>query len=293
MSVADALKHVIKAMEILTTLSATAEGGEVPAKTMTPLQKHEMKLEEVNEKLELLNAKIAGGKSKIPDKDAENKTKLEETISTLESKIAELKEKEAKKAEKDAEKAEKAAKPKAVKAKAEKPVAEKANIPKMTPAIKLQLKAAFEPLEAEWDDKYYEQFKTEVNELSESDYAEYTLQGHISKFANKFTEANEAKPALMVGGGASKTPSPVATSLAGLQDHYKKGTIEEVSPGVFKVKRSGLLVTGPPEDPDADYEEVEFDGETFALHQATGRVYRNDPESGEDKFLGYKGAGYL
>jgi len=289
MSVADALKHVIKAMEILTTLSAAAGGGEVPAKTMTPLEKHEMKLKEVTEKLELLNAKIAGGKSKIPDKDAENKTKFEETISTLESKIAAEKEKEAKKAEK-------AEKPKAVKAKAEKPAAEKANIPKMTPAIKLQLKAAFEPLEAEWDDKYYDEFKTEVNELSESEYAEYTLQGHISKFANKFTEADEAKPALMVGGGASRsssrdvTGSPVVTSLAGLQEYFSNGALVQVSPGVFKVKKSGIFVTGPPEDTDEEFEDKECDDVTYIIGQTTKRVYKPSSD-GPDEFVGYWGVG--
>jgi hypothetical protein len=163
----------------------------------------------------------------------------------------------------------------------------------MTPAIKLQLKAAFEGLESAWDDKYYDEFKTEVNELSESEYGELTLAGHISAFANKFTEADEAKPAPMVGGGASSIPSPLEVSLADLQDRYKKKTIEMVSPGVFKIKKSGALITGPPEVPEADYEEEEFDGETFALHVATGRVYRNDPDSGSDEFVGYKGAGFL
>ena len=280
MSTMDAMKHLTKAMEILTTL-ANAEGGEAPAE-MTPLQKLEKKLEGDNDKLEKLNAKIAGGKSKIPDKDAETKTKLEETISKTEAKIAELKEKEAKKAEK-------AEKPKAVKAKVEKTVAEKANIPKMTPAIKLQLKAAFETVETDWDDKYYDEFKTKVNELSESEYAELTLAGHISAFANKFTDT----PAPMVGGGASSTPAPLEVSLADLQDRYKKKTIEMVSPGVYKIKKTGALLTGPAEVAEADYEEVEFDGETFALHVDTGRVYRNDPDSGSDEFVGYKGAGLL
>jgi DNA repair exonuclease SbcCD ATPase subunit len=281
-TVIDAIKYMTKAMEILTT-HANAEGGEVPT---TPLEKLEKKLEGENEKLEKLNAKIAGGKSKIPDKDAETKTKLEETISKTEAKIAELKEKEAKKAEK-------AEKPKAVKAQAQRAEGESPNIPKMTPAIKLQLKAAFEGLESNWDDKYYEQFKTEVNKLSEKEYGELTLAGHISAFANKYIEASEAKPAPMVGGGASSIPSPLEVSLADLQDRYKKKTIEVVSPGVFKIKKSGALITGPPEVPEADYEEEEFDGETFALHVATGRVYRNDPDSGSDEFVGYKGAGFL
>jgi DNA repair exonuclease SbcCD ATPase subunit len=251
---------------------------------LTPIQKLEKQKETANEKLTKLNEKIAGGKSKIPDKDAENKTKLEEVISKFDEKITEAQAKEAKKA----------AKPAPAKAKAEKapekapetaPKAEKAeeakkHVPRITPAMTTKLKEAFETASAEWDDKYKKEFVTQVNSLSDEQFAEFALEGHMSRFANTHAPA--------AGGGGAAAPKPKSLTVAELVKQNKN--LKQVSPGVFQHKTTGEMVTGPAEDADEEFEEKKHDGDDYIVGETTKRVYK-PCEDGPDEFVGYWGVG--
>jgi len=252
---------------------ADATGDDVEPEKMTPRQKLDKQLEEANDKLNKLNEKIAGGKSKIPDKDEENKTKLEEKISGLEKKISDLAEK---------------AKPKSAKAKAEKKVAEKVpeaekakkNIPRITPAMTTKLKEAFELVGAAWDDKYKAEFVTQVNSLSEEQYAEFGLDGHMSKFANMHVPA--------AGGGGGGGPGPLSTRTVS-QLHKLHLNLKEMSAGVYQHKTTGEMFTGPAEDPDEEFEDETVDGVEYIVGQTTKRVYI--ATDGPDEFVGYWGVG--
>jgi len=246
---------------------------------LTPIQKLEKQLETANEKLTKLNEKIAGGKSKIPDKDEENKAKFEEAISKINAKISEAKEKEAKKAA-----------PKPAKVKAEKKVAEKApevaveakkHVPRITAAMTVQLQAAFKQVGAEWDDKYKKEFVTQVNSLSDEQFAEFVLEGHMSKFANTHAPA--------AGGGGGGGPGPLKTlDVSQLQKQNKN--LKQVSVGVFQHKTTGEMVTGPAEDSDEEFEDKTVDGVEYIVGQTTKRVYKPQ-EDGPDEFVGYWGVG--
>lgn len=231
---------------------------------LTPLQKLTKQLEEQQSKLTKLNEKIAGGKSKIPDKDEENKTKFEEKISELQTKISETIAKET------APKPEK-------KAKAE----VKKNIPRITPAMTTKLKEAFETVEAPWDDKRKKEFVDSVNSLSEEDFAEYGLEGHMSKFAN--THA----PAAAGGGGGGGGPS--IKSLAVTELHKLNKNLKQVSTGIYQHKTSGEMFTGPAEDTDEEFEDAEVDGVKYVVGQTTKRVYITT--DGPDEFVGYWSVG--
>ena len=225
---------------------------------LTPLQKKKAELTKLLEKIE-------GGKSKIPDKDQEKKAKLEEDIQKLEAKTAEK------------------AKPKPAKAKAEKKEAEKApekNIPRITPAIATKLKAAFEEVEAVWDEKYKKEFVTHVNSLSAEQYAEFALEGHMSKYANTHAPA--------AGGGGGGGPGPLTTlTVSELRKQNK--SLKEVSAGVYQHKTSGDAFTGPAEDADEEFEDATVDDVKYVVGQTTKRVYI--ATDGPDEFVGFWGVG--
>lgn len=267
----------------VTTAGDESEAEPEAESKLTPIQKLTKQLETAQEKLDKLNAKIAGGKSKIPDKDEENKTKFEEMISKINEKISEANAKEAKKAEK---------KPAPAKAKA--PVAKaadttevkaevKKHVPRITPAMTTKLKEAFETVGVEWKDEYKKGFVTAVNDLSDEEFAEFGLEGHMSKYAN--THA----PAVTNGGGGG-APAPKIKALS-LPDLLKqKKNLEQVSAGVFKHKTTGEMVTGPEEDADEEFEEKDHDDVTYIVGETTKRVYK-PTEDGPDEFVGYWGVG--
>ena len=256
--------------------SIPAEGKEVETEKtdvkMTPLQKLTKQLEEQQSKLTKLNEKIAGGKSKIPDKDEENKTKLEEKISEIQTKISEIIAKES------AQKPEKKGKAPKTEAKAE----VKKNIPRITPAMTTKLKEAFGTVGVVWDDKYKKEFVDNINNLSEEDFAAYGLEGHMSKFANMHAPSAAGGGG---GGGPSASKSLTVTKLREMNEN-----LTEMSAGVYQHKTTKNVFTGPEEDSDEDFEDVEVDGEDFVVGQTTQRVYKPQKD-GPDVFVGYWGVG--
>jgi len=235
--------------------------GEPDAK-LTPVQKLEKRLETTNEKLSKLNEKIAGGKSKIPDKDAENKTKFEEIISDLQAKISET--------SKEKPKAEKA------KPEEEKPKADKKHVPRITPAMTTQLKAAIGSSELEWDDEHKKKFMTYVNALSAEEFANNGgLENHINNYV---TAQNSAK-------AGSSTPPTKALTVPEL--HKQNKNLTEVSPGVYQHKTTGVQVTGPAELEDEDFEDATLGSAEYIVGQTTQRVYTADSQ----EFVGYWGVG--
>ena len=255
--------------------SFPAEGKEVETEKadvkMTPIQKFTKQLEEQQSKLTKLNEKIAGGKSKIPDKDEENKTKFEEKISEIQTKISEI---IAKESEPKPEKKAKAPKTEAK--------AEAKHIPRITPAMTKKLKDAFETVEAPWDDKYKKEFVDAVNGLSEEDFAAYGLEGHMSKFANTHTLAAAGGGG---GGGGPSTKSLTVTKLHEMNEH-----LIEMSAGVYQHKTTKNVFSGPEQDSDEEFEDVEVDDVSYVVGQTTKRVYK--PQSDvPDVFVGYWGVG--
>jgi hypothetical protein len=278
------IKQIDTAFAPLLTKSASAVGEEdaeheEDAK-LTPRQKLEKQLATATEKLTKLNEKIAGGKSKIPDKDEENKTKFEEMISKIDAKIAELHAKEAKKAAKPAP-AKAAAKKEAEKVPDTAAEAKK-HVPRITPAMTTKLKEAFETASAEWDDKYKKEFVTHVNSLDDEQFAEFGLEGHMSRFAS--THA----PAAAGGGGGAAAPKLKTLTVAELVKQNKN--LKQVSPGVFQHKTTGEMVTGPAEDADEEFEETTHDGDDIIVGMTTKRVYK-PVEDAPDMFVGYLGVG--
>jgi hypothetical protein len=281
------IKQINAAFAPLLTEAADAAGDDAGAEheeaKLTPRQTLEKQLATATDKLSKLNEKIAGGKSKIPDKDEENKTKLEEVISKINEKISALDTKEAKKA------APKPAKAKADKApekapetapKAEKAEEAKKHVPRITPAMTTKLKEAFETASAEWDDKYKKEFVTQVNSLSDEQFAEFGLEGHMSRFANTHAPA--------AGGGGAAAPKPKSLTVAELVKQNKN--LKQVSPGVYQHKTTGEMVTGPAEDADEEFEEKKHDGDDYIVGETTKRVYK-PCEDGPDEFVGYWGVG--
>ena len=255
--------------------SIPAEGKEDEAEKtdvkMTPIQKLTKQLEEQQSKLTKLNEKIAGGKSKIPDKDEENKTKLEEKISEIQTKISEIIAKES------APKPEKKGKAPKTEAKAE-----VKHIPRITPAMTKKLKDTFETVGAPWDDKYKKEFVDYVNGLSEEDFAEYGLEGHMSKFANMHTLAAAGGGG---GGGGPSTKSLTVTKLHEMNEH-----LIEMSAGVYQHKTTKNVFSGPEQDSDEEFEDVEVGGVDYVVGQNTKRVYKPQ-DDGPDEFVGYWGVG--
>lgn len=265
--------------------SIPAEGKEDEAEKtdvkMTPIQKLTKQLEEQQSKLTKLNEKIAGGKSKIPDKDEENKTNTENKISEIQTKISEIIAKEsAPKPEKKGKAAKTEAKAEAPKTEAK---AEAKHIPRITPAMTKKLKEAFETVEASWDDKYKKEFVDGVNGLSEEDFAAYGLEGHMSKFANM--HAPSAAGGGGGGGGPSTTKSLTVTKLHEMNEH-----LNEMSAGVYQHKTTKNVFSGPEEDSDEDFEDVEVDDVDYVVGQTTKRVYKPQKD-GPDVFVGYWGVG--
>lgn len=256
--------------------SIPAEGKEAETEKadvkMTPLQKLTKQLEEQQSKLTKLNEKIAGGKSKIPDKDEENKTKLEEKISEIQTKISEIIAKES------AQKPEKKGKAPKTEAKAE----AKKNIPRITPAMTTKLKEAFGTVEAAWDDKYKKEFVDNINNLSEEDFAAYGLEGHMSKFANMHAPSAAGGGG---GGGPSTSKSLTVTKLQEMNEN-----LTEMSAGVYQHKTTKNVFTGPEQDSDEEFEDVEVDNVSYVVGQTTQRVYKPQKDV-PDVFVGYWGVG--
>jgi hypothetical protein len=248
---------------------------------MTPIQKLTKQLEERQSKLTKLNEKIASGKSNNPVKDEEDKTKHENKISEIQTKISELIAKES------APKPEKKGKAPKTEAKAEAPKteakAEAKHIPRITPAMTKKLKEAFETVEASWDDKYKKEFVDSVNGLSEEDFAAYGLEGHMSKFANMHSPS--AAGGGGGGGGPSTTKSLTVTKLHEMNEH-----LIEMSAGVYQHKTTKNVFSGPEEDSDEDFEDVEVDDVDYVVGQTTKRVYKPQKD-GPDVFVGYWGVG--
>ena len=268
--------------KIIASIPAEGKEGETEKTDvkMTPIQKLTKQLEEQQSKLTKLNEKIAGGKSKIPDKDEENKTKLEEKISEIQTKISEIIAKEsAPKPEKKGKAAKTEAKAEAPKTEAK---AEAKHIPRITPAMTKKLKDAFETVGAPWDDKYKKEFVDYVNGLSEEDFAEYGLEGHMSKFANMHTLAAAGGGG---GGGGPSTKSLTVTKLHEMNEH-----LIEMSAGVYQHKTTKNVFSGPEQDSDEEFEDVEVGGVDYVVGQNTKRVYKRQ-DDGPDEFVGYWGVG--
>jgi len=266
----------------VTTAGDDSEAEAEPEVKLTPIQKLEKQLETAQEKLDKLNEKIAGGKSKIPDKDEENKTKFEEMISKINEKIAEANAKEAKKAKKPAPAKAKAVVVEKAANTTEAKVEVKKHVPRITPAMTTKLKEAFETVGAEWNDEHKKGFVTAVNALSEEEFTEFGLEGHMSKYAN------DNAPAPKKGGGGGAEPAPKVLSLPDLLKQKKN--LEQVSVGVFRHKTTGERVTGPEEDADEEFEEKDCDDVTYIVGETTKRVYK-PTEDGPDEFVGYWGIG--
>ena len=187
-----------KAFEQILTSGENPVVEESDETKLTPRQKLEKQLETAQEKLTKLIEKIAGGKSKTKDKDEENKTKFEEVISKIREKISELDAKETKPVKAGAKKSAKAAEEAEKPAPAEEKTEAKKHVPRITPAMTTRLKEAFETVRADWDDKYKKEFVTHVNSLSDKQFGDMTLEGHMSHFASKH--------APLTGGGGGALP---------------------------------------------------------------------------------------
>jgi len=282
-------KEIDKIIASLSTHAATAAVVEDAEEIkLTPIQKLEKQKETANEKLAKLDAKIAEGKSKTKDKDQENKTKFEEIISNIDAKIAEIQSKEAapaKAAAKKAAPAKAAAKKIVTKVTEDVPLLEtaevkvpetKKHVPRITPAITVNLKEAFKTVDVKWDDKYKSDFTKWVNSLSNEDYGKKNLEGHISAFANA-----QLPPAL---GGSTVVKPLRASDLKG-----QAINLDEVSVGVYRHKTTGEMVTGPDEDSEEEFEEVTLKEVDYVVGQTTKRVYK--VSDGPDEFVGYWGVG--
>jgi len=283
--------EIDKAFAHILTAAAEAdtEGENEEEVKLTPIQKLNKQLETAQEKLTKLNAKIAEGKSKTKDKDEENKKKFEEVISKINEKIAEAEAKEAKKAEPKpakaaAKKPAKAAEEAEKSAPAEEKSEAKKHVPRITPAMTTKLKEAFEAVHAEWDDKYKKEFVTQVNSLSEKQFGDMTLEGHMSHFANKHA------PAAAGGGGGGAAPKPKPKSLTVAELVKQNKNLKQVSAGVYQHKTTGEMVTGPAEDADEEFEDKNHDDDTYIVGQTTKRVYKPS-DDGPDEFVGYWGVG--
>lgn len=281
-AVQTAHEGINRAFEQILTSGETPVVEESDETKLTPRQKLEKQLATANEKLTKLNDKIADGKSKTKDKDEENKNKFEEVISNINLKISELDVKEAKKAEpKPAKAAAKKPAPEKVAAKeAEEKTDAKKHVPRITPAMTTKLKEAFETVGVNWDDKYKKDFVTDVNSLSDKQFGDMTLEGHMSHFASKH--------APLVGGGGGALPELKTLKVAELVKQNKN--LIQVSPGVFQHKTTGEMVTGPGEDLDEEFEDKDLDDVTYIVGQTTERVYKPS-KKGPDEFVGYWGVG--
>jgi DNA repair exonuclease SbcCD ATPase subunit len=286
-------EEIDKAFAPILNAAAEADSEEENEEVkLTPVQKLNKQLETAQEKLTKLNAKIAEGKSKTKDKDEENKAKFEEVISKIREKISEAEAKEAKKAEpkpakaaakKPAKAAEEAEKP----APAEEKSEAKKNVPRITPAMTTKLKEAFEAVGAVWDDKYKKEFVTEVNSLSEKQFGDMTLEGHVSHMSHF---ANKHAPAAAGGGGGGAAPKPKLKTLTVAELVKQNKNLKQVSAGVFQHKTTGEMVTGPAEDADEEFEDKDHDDVTYIVGQTTKRVYKPS-DDGPDEFVGYWGVG--
>uniref|UniRef100_A0A6C0B2R2 Uncharacterized protein n=1 Tax=viral metagenome TaxID=1070528 RepID=A0A6C0B2R2_9ZZZZ len=285
-------EEIDKAFAPILNAAAEADSEEENEEArLTPIQKLNKQLETAQEKLTKLNAKIAEGKSKTKDKDEENKAKFEEVISKIREKISEAEAKEAKKAEpkpakaaakKPAKAAEEAEKP----APAEEKSEAKKHVPRITPAMTTKLKEAFEAVSADWDDKYKKEFVTQVNSLSDKQFGDMTLEGHMSHFANKHSSVAAGGG----GGGAAPKPKPKLKTLTVADLVKQNKNLKQVSAGVYQHKTTGEMVTGPEEDADEEFEEKDHDDVTYIVGQTTKRVYKPS-DNGPDEFVGYWGVG--
>lgn len=283
-------EEIDKAFAPILNAAAEADSEEENEEArLTPIQKLNKQLETAQEKLTKLNAKIAGGKSKTKDKDEENKAKFEEVISKIREKISEAEAKEAKKAEpkpakaaakKPAKAAEEAEKP----APAEEKSEAKKHVPRITPAMTTKLKEAFEAVSADWDDKYKKEFVTQVNSLSDKQFGDMTLEGHMSHFANKHSSVAAG------GGGGGAAPKPKLKTLTVAELVKQNKNLKQVSAGVYQHKTTGEMVTGPEEDADEEFEDKDHDDVTYIVGQTTKRVYKPS-DNGPDEFVGYWGVG--
>jgi chromosome segregation ATPase len=246
----------------LTTETVNADGDEVVAVVLTPIQKLEKRLEAATEKLDALTSKKVTAKTNV-EKDEETKTKLEETIAELRKKISE--------AEKPAAKpAKKTKAPAAEAAEAEKPVAK--NIPKVTVALRTRLEKSFEKLSIPWEASYTEEYIEKMNNLAKETYTSTTEEDRMSTFAN--TKAPAA------AGGAIKT-----LSVSELRKH--NSDLTETSAGIYRNNKTNEMVTGPEEDTDEGLDDGELNGKKYSIGETTKRVY----DSSSEEFLGYWGVG--
>ena len=166
--------------------------------------------------------------------------------------------------------------------KAEKAEEAKKHVPRITPAMTTKLKEAFETARAEWDDKYKKEFVTQVNSLSDEQFAEFGLEGHMSQFANTHAPA--------AAGGAGEAPAPKLKTLTVAELIKQSKNLKQVSPGVFQHKTTGEMVTGPEEDTDEEFEDKVVDDVDYIVGETTKRVYK-PCEDGPDEFVGYWGVG--
>jgi hypothetical protein len=162
----------------------------------------------------------------------------------------------------------------------------------MKAAMKVVLKQAFTAASLEWKDDYCKEFMTYVNELSDAEFAECVLEGHMTNFASTFSDEEEEETTTPAqgGGGAEAAPALRVLTVPELLKQFKAKNLTQVRPGVFVLTKTGETITGPSELDDGDYEDRKLDGKTYKVCTETSRVYLPIPGAA-DKFVGFWGVG--
>jgi hypothetical protein len=290
-------KQLATANDKLTKLNEKIAGGKskIPDKDEENKKKLEETISKINNKISKLDGKedeeaeeapkpapaSAKAKAKKAAKPAESDEEAEKAPKPAPPPAKGGAKKAAEKLPESDEEAEEAPKP-AKPAPAAKAEEAKKHVPRITPAMTTKLKEAFETVGVEWDDKYKKEFVTHVNSLSDEQFAEFGLEGHMSRLANTHAPA--------AAGGAGEAPAPKIKTLTVADLVKQKKNLTQVSPGVFQHKTTGEMVTGPAEDTDEEFEDKEHDGSDYIVGETTKRVYKPSYD-GPDEFVGYWGIG--
>ena len=127
---------------------------------------------------------------------------------------------------------------------------------------------------SEMTDKVRKEFVKYVNDLTRDDYVAKTMSDHMLDFIRM-----TLKP----------TTAPDSVVTLELNDIIKlKHIVDGYGPGIFWDFENKRFITGPAET-DEDAEDVEFNGNTYAVGTTTKRVYV--PNNDGDVFQGFVGLG--
>lgn len=209
-----------------------------------PISK-EVLSEQPTSKLELKKAELEAVKnSKKMKPDAKSKK-----IEKLEEQISKLESKEETKEEK-----------------------KKLNLPRIGDKIKDSLKEVF-------GDKFAEnspnEFKEYVNSMSPDAYKAHNVKVHMENFLQTLSGG---------GGGGGGAPARILVQSLTLKELRKiENEVKTTDKVGIYTTSSGDYFTGPYKHEDEDFDEKEFDGETFLVGETTGRVYHVESE----EFLGF------